>query len=550
MFPGNSDIAEGECQVYHGENSHRHQKSAKPGSFGLSPVVTGHQRVSIGSRANPSSFLRARTGWSGYLLLNWFAGRSLLVIGPCERAEDLHDAQHRWSRTSARQDRTSLVTGTLESVRENSVASVHAARQAYTQRVKHSLEEVYGSLMGYEKNRMMEEDDQGWRYSGDRSICSRCFTNAHLRSFVEHNANGYFCSFCGRRSRKHFSTVQFDEVMEIIAEAVRARFNYVEDENIPWDSEDQVYMGTTFDTDELVFGEIPPFSDRDDVIDHVVDCLGDHLWCQRNFASLTHGERFKYGWESFRNKVQYHTRFLFAREQPDKFEDAIPVAEMLDELGAVVERHGLIRTLPAGTTLSRIRVHEKNENPNTEDQLGPPPSKRALANRMSPAGISLFYSALDDRTARAETFTTGRKQQYGTIAKWATTRELVILDLTRRPSAPSFFDASAIWNRDERLFLDAFTRDISKPVSLDGREHIDYVPTQIVTEYFRQFFTTTDGQRIHGIVYPSARRKLGKCVVVFVGYDSFDPDSLVRPDPPPLELIITSARRVRSINKR
>ena len=39
---------------------------------------------------------------------------------------------------------------------------------------------------------------------------------------------------------------------------------------------------------------------------------------------------------------------------------------------------------------------------------------------------------------------------------------------------------------------------------LDGREHIEYVPTQIVTEYFRRIFRV-EGRRLDGIIYESSR---------------------------------------------
>lgn len=45
------------------------------------------------------------------------------------------------------------------------------------------------------------------------------------------------------------------------------------------------------------------------------------------------------------------------------------------------------------------------------------------------------------------------------------------------------------------LFLREFVKSITLPVVHDGREHIEYVPTQVLTEYFRQQVTTLDGQR-------------------------------------------------------
>jgi hypothetical protein len=57
-----------------------------------SPCTAGHaflaRMISSGMRRAASS-----RGLPGYFLFNWFAGRSLLVIGPCVRAEDRRNAR-------------------------------------------------------------------------------------------------------------------------------------------------------------------------------------------------------------------------------------------------------------------------------------------------------------------------------------------------------------------------------------------------------------------------------------------------------------------------
>ncbi len=50
-------------------------------------------------------------------------------------------------------------------------------------------------------------------------------------------------------------------------------------------------------------------------------------------------------------------------------------------------------------------------------------------------------------------------------------------------------------------------RELSKPIEKDGREHIEYVPTQIVAEYLKYKCKSIDSKRkrIKGILYPSSR---------------------------------------------
>jgi hypothetical protein len=69
------------------------------------------------------------------------------------------------------------------------------------------------------------------------------------------------------------------------------------------------------------------------------------------------------------------------------------------------------------------------------------------------------------------------------------------------------------------VFLSAFIDDIARTTERDGREHIDYVPAQIVTEYFRRVFRTPDGGRLDGIVYPSTRDPQGRNLGLFIDRD-------------------------------
>jgi len=64
-------------------------------------------------------------------------------------------------------------------------------------------------------------------------------------------------------------------------------------------------------------------------------------------------------------------------------------------------------------------------------------------------------------------------------------------------------------------FLWAFVSEITQSVAHDGREHIEYVPTQVVSEYFAQAFQYGDRKRVDGLIYPSAVSEGGKNLVVF-----------------------------------
>lgn len=56
-------------------------------------------------------------------------------------------------------------------------------------------------------------------------------------------------------------------------------------------------------------------------------------------------------------------------------------------------------------------------------------------------------------------------------------------------------------------FLQKFIHDITLPVELDGREHVDYVPTQVFTEYLRYAFLA----RVDGLTFPSVQGPGTRC---------------------------------------
>ena len=69
----------------------------------------------------------------------------------------------------------------------------------------------------------------------------------------------------------------------------------------------------------------------------------------------------------------------------------------------------------------------------------------------------------------------------------------------------------------------SFLQDFSSPIESDDHIHIDYVPTQVVTEYLRD--ATLDGlPPVEGIKYLSARRKGGICYVLFIDEYGVEPN--------------------------
>jgi hypothetical protein len=127
----------------------------------------------------------------------------------------------------------------------------------------------------------------------------------------------------------------------------------------------------------------------------------------------------------------------------------------------------------------------------------------------------MFYGAFDEYTAIAETVQGHlQKDEILNLSGFETLENMYVLDLTEVPAVPSLFSPDRHL-RPTIGFLRAFLSDLSKPIKKDGREHTEYVPTQIVTEYFRHSFHKDAGPPIRGILYPSSRAERGTACVLF-----------------------------------
>lgn len=104
------------------------------------------------------------------------------------------------------------------------------------------------------------------------------------------------------------------------------------------------------------------------------------------------------------------------------------------------------------------------------------------------------------------------------MAAFSPMRALRLLDLRKDRPVPyrSIFEKASSLARGMPQFVRAFRDEIARPVIRDGREHIDYVPSQIVTEFIRRVYRTSTGERLDGVLYPSTKNPEGVCVALFI----------------------------------
>jgi RES domain-containing protein len=372
--------------------------------------------------------------------------------------------------------------------------------------------------MGLTKHAWIESQERGWD-APNRHVCAVCFEDEYLKSVIENEAIENRCDYCGREDDAGTPiAAPLSAVLEPIAQALFANFEEPGAAGLPRDTGEWIGEERITDTDDALLSL--PLECESDLFEDIARSFHNDAWypCAKGFwLHLPAHVELAYSWKSFVGHVKHHSRYFFAadeeqeRMQADR--DYGPIA-LLNKIGRLSESLGLVRTVPARTNLFRVRKAPRDGTYTTFQDLGPPPHQFATAGRMNPAGISYFYLALEERTALAETLDNPPTRVI--LAAFVLKVDIRVLDLTHLPPIPSVFDNDEYENREAILFLDGFIDAVSEPTKKDGREHIDYVPSQVVSEYFAQVFNLgeKDGN-LDGILYPSAVMPSGKNLVLF-----------------------------------
>lgn len=352
----------------------------------------------------------------------------------------------------------------------------------------------------------------------DDYVCAACFEDEGLAGFIEGEARARICTFCGADSGEPVAA-PLVEVLLNIKECLDREYDVAENK-LPRDEGEYVgQVWTTWELLELHLGMGLPNDEDGTLMDALCDGLGERLWCDTHPFSLSDDQRLTFSWDEFCDLVKHRRHYFFLREKRENDELYSPLA-LLRELATWCERFNLVRTLPAGSPLYRARFQKPGELLSTAADLGPPPEEKAtISNRMSPPGIVMFYVSDNAETAMRET-----AKCPGTFAvgQFRTLRNAKILDLAGVPPVPSIFeqipDSLEYDPRPRAIFLNYFATELSKPIARDHRVHVEYIPTQVITEYFRTEFLH-DGGKIEGIRYHSARHSDHCSLVMFATKD-------------------------------
>ena len=353
--------------------------------------------------------------------------------------------------------------------------------------------------------------DEGEWCAPSKFVCAECVQDEDLRiTIFTHRLSEHVCSYCGVGER----AAPVSAILEPIGKALHRYF--ADPGNAGAIRDEGEWLIDTITT-EAALKQLPLLCHQD-VFSDVARAFHNTAWvpCNGHFLDLHEGEHMTQAWDQFEELTKHRTRYFFVEQtaglEVHLGQMYLNPADFLRHIAGVVTGLNVLRKLDEQQALFRARHAKKGVTPTIKD-MGAPPNKKANAGRMNPAGISYLYLAKELTTAIREV---SQEPAQILVAQFRLKREVNVLDLTEVPDPPSVFALNEYDRRQGILFLQSFVTRITMPLKKDGKEHIEYVPSQVVSEYLAQVFSLgTIGQNIDGIVYPSTVASLGQNVVIF-----------------------------------
>lgn len=367
--------------------------------------------------------------------------------------------------------------------------------------------------MGFNKETELYWHGKGLRQPRQTNVCSDHINDQAIKKYIIEEGQVDTCSYCKKRT----TILELEFLIHFINSGLK--FFYDDAGNcMYYESAEGGYHGApTFLIDDLLNDEIGLEINNSNLQNDIQNAFDSSIvWCKDDPYSERKNEELTYNWNHFKNIVKHNSRYFFLNTPEGK-----KAFEILNEVGRRVDSLNLFTNISIGTKFFRCRQHDSAEVITDAKKMASPPLKLTKGqNRMSPAGISMFYCAFDKKTACLETIDQKRTlENFISTAIFTNNAELNLLDFSKLPPVPSIFDKENRVNYYSIIFLKNFINDLSKDIERDGSEHIEYVPTQIVTEYFRFAYEEFTFNHIDGIIYPSSKSEGRNSCVLFFDYE-------------------------------
>ena len=166
--------------------------------------------------------------------------------------------------------------------------------------------------------------------------------------------------------------------------------------------------------------------------------------------------------------------------------------------------------LSSGDRFFRGRINTERDKPYIEEKdLTSPPPDKAVSGRANTYGIPHLYLTDSPETAMYELRAVTGDQL--TIAEFEITRDIDIIDFTRHEDLYNMYcgEYDSLLQAVQRwALLKEVSQDMSRPVRRYDNANLDYLPTQLVSEYIRVV------KGMGGLIFQSSRKGQGKKNIV------------------------------------
>jgi hypothetical protein len=341
----------------------------------------------------------------------------------------------------------------------------------------------------------------------NKRICSFCIGDASCSAWIAEHATKQGCSYDKRHNKQ--KAVSLEAFVEHVDEYFQQHYCAgTLERRYDSDSDGSYYEQRGNSLDDCLYEELDA---SDEIIADVSAVLPDFSWVdvaggeewfyesdlfekiedvirreQESSEEYWYEMRHELAWEAFCKYVKFENRTSGAFEMLDQlFEDMFSDKEYQSLRSPLI-------TLPEKSVVYRARklsqLDTQKDVLKNKNFIFPPSCEKATVGRMNHAFIPIFYGAFSQDCAVIEC--QPYINQRVAVGEFLTQRSIKLFDFTvyhelydHKYAKPKFEKYS-----DPRYTLiNHMQKEISKPIEPDSKA-LDYIPTQIMTEYIRRKF--------------------------------------------------------------
>lgn len=356
-------------------------------------------------------------------------------------------------------------------------------------------------------------DDEIYDFNTTEFVCANHFQDSFINIKIKEVGSKGICSYCN----KNRIVIELSELLKLIVIGIEYLFEDPNDSRYYNKDGIHGFDGNTFDFYDLWHQDYLDLRiENNKLIEDIYSYLSnDTLYCYKD-EYTSESDYLDSIWTEFKETVKHNARFVFHFKGLFKGSNYSDPIDILNKVQNSILKFNLISELPVNTILYRARQHSKPKEISKASEMASSPIFLSKENgRMNPAGISMFYCSKNkDLTLKEVVDFNEAKKPYYTTAIFRNSEKLRLVDLSFIPSLGSIFDETINRERETLTFLKDFISDISKPIDYSD-SIIEYIPTQIVTEYIR----FNPKLNVDGIIYPSSKDNSQYNIVLFYNHD-------------------------------